>query len=223
VMSLARITVVRLKETPKYLLIKGKDEEVVTMLTSLAKKYGRSCSLTITILKSCGEVQVVREERERAGRRREGSSSEFWKGLRELRGHFRGLFFDRQMGISTGLLWLSWALIGLAYPLYNVRFPHLTDSNNSDLFQVFLPEYLASRGATFGDGSVNKTYQDYAISNTIGIFGPMVAAFLCEVKYCGRRGTMVIGALATSMFQFHFRDHANRNSGISLCVYPGEK
>jgi len=45
-MSLARVVVVRLEETPKYLLIKGKDEEVVTMLTGLAEKYGRPCSLT---------------------------------------------------------------------------------------------------------------------------------------------------------------------------------
>lgn len=69
---------------------------------------------------------------------------------------------------------------------------------------MFLPEYLASRGAKFGDGGVNRTYRDYAIANTSGVFGPILAGFLCEVKYCGRRGTMVIGALATSMFQFHF-------------------
>ena len=123
-MSLARIVVIRLKETPKYLLIKGKDEEVVTMLVGLAEKYGRPCSLTITALKEYGELQMVREEQERAGGKREGYGWQFQKGWRQLKGHFKGLFFDRRMGITTGLVWFSWALIGLAYPLYNVRLPH---------------------------------------------------------------------------------------------------
>ncbi|KAF8423403.1 membrane transporter [Tirmania nivea] len=199
-MSIARVVIVRLEETPKYLLSKGKDEEVVTLLTSLAEKYGRLCSLTIATLKECGEVKMVREERERASRQREGYCREVRKGWRQLKGHFRGLFLDRTMGITTGLIWLSWALIGLAYPLY----------------YVFLPEYLASRGAKFGDGSVNKTYQDYAISNTIGIFGPILAGFLCEVKYCGRRGTMVIGALATMVFLFAYTQVRNEDQNLAL-------
>jgi hypothetical protein len=32
--------------------------------------------------------------------------------------HVRGLFTTRKMALSTTLVWLSWLLIGLAYPLY---------------------------------------------------------------------------------------------------------
>lgn len=120
-MSIARIVVVRLKETPKYLLIKGKDEEVVTMLTTLAEKYGRPCSLTLASLQRCGEVQTVREERERMEGNEGGWGMQLGKGWRQLRGHVNGLFINRRMAVTTGLIWFSWALIGLAYPLYNVR------------------------------------------------------------------------------------------------------
>ncbi|CAF1009641.1 unnamed protein product [Rotaria sp. Silwood1] len=99
-----------------------------------------------------------------------------------------GLFQNRRMGLSTFLNIASWALIGLAYPLYN----------------VFLPYYLRSRGAIVGDGSTYTTYRNYAITNTCTIFGPVVAGGLVEISYLGRRYTMVIGALLTMTFLFAY-------------------
>lgn len=80
------------------------------------------------------------------------------------------------------MIFLSWTLVGLAYPL----------------FYVFLPTYLASRGAEFGATSNFITWRNYAIANLAGVFGPVLAGFICEVKFLGRRGTMCIGALLTS-------------------------
>ena len=82
----------------------------------------------------------------------------------------------------------SWALIGLAYPLYN----------------VFLPEYLQSRGASVGDGSTYTTYRNYAIVNACSIIGPIVSGVLVEIRFLGRRYTMVIGALLTMAFRFAY-------------------
>ena len=101
---------------------------------------------------------------------------------------FLGLFANRRMGYSTFLNIASWSLIGLAYPLYN----------------VFLPDYLRSRGASTGDGSVNTTYRNYAIVNVCSILGPMIAGVLVEVRFLGRRYTMVIGALLTMGFLFAY-------------------
>jgi hypothetical protein len=99
-----------------------------------------------------------------------------------------GLFTDRKMAYSTALNIASWSLIGLAYPLYN----------------VFLPDYLKSRGASTGDGSVSTTYRNYAIVNACSIIGPIIAAGLVEVRFLGRRYTMVIGALLTMSFLFAY-------------------
>ena len=94
------------------------------------------------------------------------------------------------MGYSTLLNIASWTLIGLAYPLYN----------------IFLPYYLQSRGAAMGDDSTYTTYRNYAIINVCSIVGPIAAGVLVEVRFLGRRYTMVIGALLTMIFLFAYTE-----------------
>jgi hypothetical protein len=121
VMSVLRITVIRLHETPKYLLGEGKDEQLVAAFRAMAEKYNRHCSITVEELVACGTIKSAH------GQTRYGFS--------EAAVHLRGLFATRKIGLSTCLIWLSWTLIGLAYPL----------------FYVFLSTYLATRGAQFGN------------------------------------------------------------------------
>jgi hypothetical protein len=56
-MSIARITVIRLKETPKFLLGEGKDAELVKGFQEMAQKYGRTCSITVEQLDVCGVIR----------------------------------------------------------------------------------------------------------------------------------------------------------------------
>ena len=189
-MSVARVTVMSLKETPKYLLGQGRDDDVAGTLQWMAQKYHRQCSLTAEQLYACGVIDTSKSKKGKLG-------------VGELIIHLRGLFLTRQMALSTSLIWLSWTLIGLAYPLY----------------QVFLPDYLASRGAQTGSASNYITWRNYAIIQMCGIWGPVLAGmsflmiplakgadvypgFLCEVRFLGRRGTMVVGALVTSIAAF---------------------
>lgn len=139
IMSIARITVIRLKETPKFLLGEGKDEELVAGFQAMAQKYNRPCSITVEMLDACGVIRSAH-----------GKSK---LSLEELTVHFRGLFSTKTLGLSTSLIWLSWTLIGLAYPL----------------FYVFLSTYLASRGADFGVLSPYITWRNYALVNISGI------------------------------------------------------
>jgi sugar phosphate permease len=43
-----------------------------------------------------------------------------------------------------------------------------------------------------------------AIVNVAGIFGPVLAGWMCQQRYLQRRGTMVVGALLTMVFFFAF-------------------
>jgi len=185
------VTVIRLKETPKYLLAKGQDEEVVKTFQEISQKYNRPCSLTLAQMEACGPIKST------YGKSRYGFS--------EFYAHLRGLFATKKLGISTSLIWFSWTLIGLAYPL----------------FYVFLPEFLASRGAQTGEDSPYYTWRNYMITNTVGIFGPVAAGFLCNWKYLGRRYTMVIGALTSMAFFFAYtavRTSA-QNIGFTCAIY----
>jgi len=149
-MSILRVTVVRLQETPKYLLGEGKDHEVINTLQNIAQKYNRPYSLTVEKLQACGTKDLSRMHA-----RRRISPREIW-------GHICGLFETRRMAISTALIWLSWTMIGLAYPLFN----------------IFLPSYLESRGAKFGKTSSNVQWRDYTIINVSGLLGPIPAGFM---------------------------------------------
>ncbi len=98
-LSILRVTVIRLKETPKYLLAKGQDQAVVDTFHSIATKYNRPCSLTFEQLDACGPIKST------YGKTRYGVS--------EFLAHLRGLFATKKLGFSTFLIWLSWTLIGM--------------------------------------------------------------------------------------------------------------
>jgi MFS family permease len=219
-MSIARVTVIRLKETPKYLVGEGRDEEVVETLQFIAKKYNRPCSLTLDQMQACGISEVE-------GRR--GSVSAHGKkrfSFGEVGMHIKGLFATRKMGLSTSLIWFSWVsptllsttsplsihrlthpqlLIGLAYPLYN----------------VFLPIYIRTRGAQLGGLSDSEIWRNYALSNLSSIPSPILAGYMCKSKYFwGRRGTMIIGALVTMAFFFAYTEVKSnaQNLGFTCAI-----
>ena len=62
---------------------------------------------------------------------------------------------------------------------------------------------LATRGAEFND-TPYITWRNYALSNVSSIFGPMLAGYLCNLRFLGRKYTMVIGALVTCAFFFAY-------------------
>ncbi|KAH6679991.1 major facilitator superfamily domain-containing protein [Plectosphaerella plurivora] len=186
VLSILRIVVLRFRETPKYLLCSGQDEAVISLLTEVATKYDRPCSLTLEHLQHCGSITTAH------------ASSRY--SLHEIFLHYRGLFATRKLSISTSLLWASWACIGLAYPLY----------------YMFLPEYLASRGAKFGEDSPSITWRNYALTNFAAIFGPIFAGYISTFRIVGRKYTMVIGALMTMAFFFGYTAIRNNDQNIGL-------
>ncbi|OKL61711.1 hypothetical protein UA08_02337 [Talaromyces atroroseus] len=194
VLSVLRVTIIRLQETPKFLITDGRDEQAVKVLQDIAKSYNRPCSLTVGMLQQLGTLQ-----RPNQGAKRQRFS------FSELIFHFQGLFSTRKIGLSTVLVWFSWLLIGLAYPLYN----------------VFLPTYLESRGAQFGVNSAYLTWRNYTLVNFSGIWGPVLAGFMCRSRwFWGRRGTMIVGALVTMVFFFAYTQvrTESENIGFSCTV-----
>ena len=100
-MSIARITVIRLRETPKFLVGEGRDAEVVDTMQFIAGKYGRQCSLSMEMMEACGVTG--------GGRESAHGKSRFSFG--EVRAHLKGLFATRKLGLSTSLIWFSWLLV----------------------------------------------------------------------------------------------------------------
>ncbi|KAK4198109.1 major facilitator superfamily domain-containing protein [Triangularia verruculosa] len=189
VLSILRVVVIRLKETPKYLLSIGKDAQVVETLHHLAEKYSRPCSLTLNQLEACGLVA--------------GAHTKSRFSLEQTMVHLRGLFATRKIALSNLMIWLSWAMVGLAYPL----------------FYVFLPSYLEARGAKL-DLPQFDIWRNYALTNVSSIFGPLLAGWLCNLPLLGRRYTMLIGAIITALFFLGYTwvRTAAQDVGISCAI-----
>ncbi|UKZ46126.1 hypothetical protein TrVGV298_000324 [Trichoderma virens] len=126
-----------------------------------------------------------------------------WSATR-LKMHFKGLFQTRQLAWSTSVIIANWFVIGMVSPLYS----------------VFLPFYLASRGADFGETTTYTTWRDYAINQIAGLIGPIIAAILVETKFFGHRGTLAVGALVTMVLQFGYTQVKNeaQNVGVSAAI-----
>lgn len=209
--SILRVTVIRLRETPKYLLIKGEDAAVVEIFQEIAKKYNRPCRLSVDELEALGTINST------YGKSRYGFG-EFWA-------HICGLFATRTLAISTLMIWLSWLLIGTVITprtgLFNMCTSKLVFLGLAyPLFYVFLPEYLATRGAQTGETGPYYQWRNYMLSSIAGIFGPVAAGFMCNFKLLGRKYTMAIGALTTMAFFFAYtavRTQA-QNVGLSCAI-----
>jgi MFS family permease len=97
------------------------------------------------------------------------------------------LFKNRQLAITTCLLWFQWATIGMGYPLFN----------------AFLPQYLANSGSD-QPTAPSIVYRNYAITSVVGVPGSFIAYYLVEIKWLGRRRTMAIASAITGVFIFLF-------------------
>ncbi|KAF8603132.1 MFS general substrate transporter [Ceratobasidium sp. AG-I] len=191
VLWIIRFFVFKLYESPKYLMGRGRYAEAVDVVRAVAEYNGKTSHLTVEDLEAAGVPQgmtknpVVAE----AGQPALDTSTRaaISRQLEKFNGdHVRALFATRQLAISTSLIIVIWAIIGLAFPLYN----------------AFVTYFLATRGADFGDGSVYITYRNQVILSVIGVPGALLGGWAVEVPFLGRRGTLSITTILTGVFLF---------------------
>ncbi|KAL9714525.1 hypothetical protein Ac2012v2_002839 [Leucoagaricus gongylophorus] len=152
-MFVFRFIVFDLQESSKYLIAQQRDVEAVQVLEHIAKRNGKTISLRVEHLL---QINVTTN--------RETVSRTTWQVLRPSfsLSHVRPLFSGKRMAVNSSITILSWALIGLAYPLFN----------------SFLPLYLSSRFASAS--SIGTTYRNYAIISALGVPGSLIACFIVD-------------------------------------------
>ncbi|KAF8910712.1 MFS general substrate transporter [Mucidula mucida] len=175
-----RFFLFKLYESPKYLMGRGRDEQAIEVLHAVAERNGKRNVSLLSVedlvgVSEKGQQQEIDTSAKGAIRRK----------LSSLSGnHVKSLFATRKLAYSTSLIIVLWALIGLAFPLYN----------------AFVTYFLATRGADFGDGSTYITYRNQVILSVIGVPGALIAGYLVELPFLGRRGTLSISTLLTGAF-----------------------
>ncbi|KAG8692222.1 hypothetical protein FRC11_003768, partial [Ceratobasidium sp. 423] len=191
VLWVIRFFIFHLYESPKYLMGRGRFEEAVEVVHAVAKYNGKTIALTTEELESAGvsgnHADTAKGVEEGPAELDTSARAALKRKFEQFNGdHVRSLFVTRKMAISTSLVIAIWAIIGLAFPLYN----------------AFVTYFLATRGADFGDGSVYITYRNQVILSVIGVPGALLGGWAVEVPLLGRRGTLSITTILTGIFLF---------------------
>lgn len=187
----------RVPETPKFLLGKGKDAEAVKVVQEIAARNGGETWLTLDHFKA-----VDQELAAAGGMDTVSESTNHESILKRNMEKFKPekvatLFSTRRMAISTCLLIFLWCAIGMAYPLYN----------------AFIPIYLERKGVAQGNGSLDKTYRNYAIQAVCGIPASLLGGLTVDMRRVGRKGTGTLACLGTGVFLFLFT-RASNEAGV---------
>lgn len=177
-MFLVRFLLFKIYESPKYLMSKGRDEDAVRVVHKVAKKNGKTSTLTLEDLKACEPDGYVARTDAGAALKRNLEKVNF--------SNIRALFITKKLGLSTSLIMAVWGLIGLGYPLYN----------------AFIPYIQATRGADFGDGSTYLTYRNSLIIAVLGVPGALLGGWLVELPRMGRKGTLSLSTVLTGVFLY---------------------
>lgn len=99
-------------ESPKYFMGKGRDEDAVRIVHEVARRNGKTSTLTIDDLRACeglGDGRALDTNAAAAIKRKMESLS---------MNHISALFATRRLAFSTSMIMAVWAFIGLAFPLY---------------------------------------------------------------------------------------------------------
>jgi hypothetical protein len=148
------------------LMGKGDDEAAVRIVHEVARRNGKTSSLTIEDLKASEPAAGVVHTDTAAAIKRKLEKFNLT--------HVRALFASKKLAFSRGMIMLVWAFIGLGYPLYN----------------AYIPYIQATKGAQFGTGSTYITYRNSLIIAVLGIPGAFLGGAMVEIKNFGLKGTL---------------------------------
>ncbi|KZF18812.1 transporter [Xylona heveae TC161] len=167
-------------ESPKFHMGKGNDEKAVEIVHEVARRNGKTSTLTVEDLKACEPAgEIIQQQTD--------TTAAIKRNLQKFNlAHIRALFATWKLAFSTTMIMIVWAFIGLGYPLYN----------------AFLPYIQATRGAEFGDGSTYLTYRNTLIIAVLGVPGCLLGGAMVEIKRFGRRGTLSLFTILTGVFLY---------------------
>lgn len=183
-----------LYESPTFFLARGKDEIAIETLNHISRINKKPHSLTIDDLRAIDDLHLDDENPDAAG----GNQLLKSRLKKYNLSHILECFGSRRLALSLVLVIFSWALIGLAFPLYN----------------AFLPSYLEQRGSANQPLSVATTYRNTLIVAVLGVPGSIIAGVLVELRI-GRKGTLFASLLLTGIVLFGSTTAKTSNSYLT--------
>lgn len=156
-MFACRFFLFRLFESPKFLLSRGREEEAVSVVQSIAHHNGATTWLTADVLEELAG-DTIDDGRPKLTVLEINKRNLSKYSLQKV----ESLFIDWKLGTTTILLWFIWATIGMGYPLFNAFLPQYLE-------HVGQGEIPVSAGVVrhISDASVHKLTQSAGLSQLL--------------------------------------------------------
>ncbi|KAJ7229966.1 MFS general substrate transporter [Mycena pura] len=211
VMWILRYVVFDLQESCKYLVAKGRDKEAIEVLEHIARKNGKTMTLTLESLRAVAKLE---DETDQTGTITHLSTYQIVRNAFSSfsLSHVTPLFSTRRLAINTTITIILWGLIGLAYPLFN----------------GFITLYLSTQVKN-ETSSTFRTYRDYSIISVLGVPGSIIACLVVDYtrknpsKFAmgGRKVTMALSTALTGIFLFLFTTSKTENAVLGYSLASG--
>ncbi|KAI0205497.1 membrane transporter [Astrocystis sublimbata] len=194
-----------LKESPKFLLAKGRDAEAVEVVQYVAKKNGHACSLTLEDLKRLtDEDDFVNEPSAIRTRDVKQIAKTGTKKTFHALERYKTLFSSFQIARLTILVWLT----------------YIFDFWGFTVAGTYLPQILALKNGS-ASRSLKFTYASYIYTYAPGILGVLLGSVMYRIPSIGRKWGMTLasGLMAASIFLFATVDTVPKNLGLFTLEY----
>lgn len=217
-----RTVIFRMKESPKYLVYRGKDDKAVEVLHYISKVNGRESKLRLE------SFELLESEHERdsvstglgTGKSQRNLSMGKKVGLELER--YKLLFSSWDMTRLTVLVWLTYIMDYWGFTVagkiscVDMDMASLTDF----LIGSFLPKIIALKNGSL-NLSLEFTYRSYLLIYFPGVFGVALGALCYNIPHVGRKWTMVIsaGLMGASIFIFSAVNSSASNIGLNAMEY----
>ncbi|SCU81190.1 LADA_0B11672g1_1 [Lachancea dasiensis] len=186
----------RVLESPRFHISRGDNEAAIATLHQIAKINGKETSIKL-------EDLMEIDRRYHKYENTENDDSGLLSGRQIVRNklakygseHIKALFGSRKQAYSSLMVIFVWAIIGLAFPLYN----------------AFIPTYLSERGNANESLSVALTYRNSLIIAVMGIPGAIIGGICVETKL-GRKGSLCLSMIITGIILFGSTTSKTSNS-----------
>lgn len=198
-MSLIRI-LANVYESPKYYIGKGDNDRATKVVQAIARRNETTTWLT--------KEHFDDIDRKYLGDQFDADINNYNKAIIErYLENFKNweiLFGTKKLTITTLLLWCIWGCCGMGFPLFN----------------SFLPFYLEWKGRlTGGSSTLNSVYKNYTIQSVCSIPSGIIAGYLSNLRFIGRKGVGFLGGSLTGIFMYLFTTTTNSHSYLAYtCV-----
>lgn len=202
----------KIPESPKYLVSKGRDAAAVASMRTIASRNGKSIPEGVLSVQILREVAGQDRDQVSAGDTSDGLDKGGWSTMfvgvgwhtfRPSMAHIKPLFSGVRMTYTMSALILTWALCGMGAPL----------------FSAYLPQYLSAHYKVGGASSVDITYRNYAIVSASSLPGAILGAWVADLPNIGRKGGLALGFFSSGAFMFAFTTAKTADANLAFsCV-----